>query len=254
MLKEAVPGFFNKTITIVPRLPKKITSPYWLFHAALKRHKIREVEQKSTFALWVKLPMEAKRIYAKQANQVRNLYIEMCARTGKPEDIQRVKAQMLVKVGRLKGRYTYKYHKNPADVTAKTPFQSFLKQTRIGLQDDMIDQRAGYDTYRTIKDLWGILSDEEKVPYEVSMKKDKFAFIENWEVWLRRRFCDSSKYTLPALPERPKTAYKYFFEYKTRQRREAKERGDDFDDKPDNEGRGYFAQVSHCWRSMKESE
>jgi hypothetical protein len=73
----------------------------------------------------MKLPLEAKRVYADCSVAIKEQYLSLTART--PEDIPRVKAQMLVKVGRLKGRWSYKYAKNPADVSAATPFQSFVK-------------------------------------------------------------------------------------------------------------------------------
>ena len=64
MLKEVTPDFFAKKLTVVERLPKKMTSPFWLFNRALINNGIKQVDQKTTFALWMKLPLEAKRIYA----------------------------------------------------------------------------------------------------------------------------------------------------------------------------------------------
>jgi hypothetical protein len=76
----------------------------------------------------------------------------------------------------------------------------------------MVDRRAGFETYRTIKDLWEMMDEGEKKDFEVLSHKNKWTFIEQWEVWLRRRFCESDKYKLRPLPNRPKTAYRYYFD------------------------------------------
>jgi hypothetical protein len=44
MLKEVTPDFFAKKLLVVERLPKKMTSPFWLFNRALINNGIKQVD------------------------------------------------------------------------------------------------------------------------------------------------------------------------------------------------------------------
>lgn len=90
------------------------------------------------------------------------------------------------------------------------------------MQDWTVNERADTNTFLTLKDIWQILSTEEK---EIVLKKqagsgrhDVWAYIQHWEQWLRRRYVEVKGYKLPELPKRPKNAFKFYFESRMRQR------------------------------------
>jgi hypothetical protein len=74
------------------------------------------------------------------------------------------KAGRIAKANRPKSARlrSYKHNKAPSDVASLSPFASFVRQVRVAINDDMDSDKPGYETYRALKDLWGLISDETK--------------------------------------------------------------------------------------------
>ena len=57
--------------------------------------------------------------------------------------------------------------------------------------------------------------------------RDKWKYLAHWEKWLRNRFCEGSSphNVIDKLPDRPKTAYRYFYEHQMQLLKEEKAEG-----------------------------
>jgi hypothetical protein len=126
------------------------------------------------------------------------------------------KAGRIAKANRPKSARmrSYKHNKAPSDVASLSPFASFQRQIRVAVNGEWESDRPGHETYRAIKDLWGLISDKTKKAFTEESVKTRWKYVEHWEAWLRRRFCtDKSRPLLPSLPRRPKAAFRYFSEH-----------------------------------------
>jgi hypothetical protein len=57
---------------------------------------------------------------------------------------------------------SYKHNKAPSDVASLSPFASFVRQVRVAVNDEFESEKPSYETYRALKDLWGMISPETK--------------------------------------------------------------------------------------------
>lgn len=120
----------------------------------------------------------------------------------------------------------FKKKKAPYDVSG-SPFNSFVKQVRVALGDEMNPEMFLHKQRNTLRDLWALIQAEGKDTVELFTKqsqKNSWKFVQAWEKWLRRRFCQQyATDVLPPLPERYKSAHTHFFQMYVQRRKEKKE-------------------------------
>jgi len=166
---------------------------------------------------------------------------------------------------------SYKHNKAPSDVASLSPFASFVRQVRVYINDEEYSDKPGYDTYRALKDLWGMISDQTKKVFSEQAVKSRWKYVEHWEAWLRRKFCTTKpKQLLPNLPVRPKAAFRYFSEHMSEIRRQRKAMDEEYQLSPipeigegvgilalvKNKKRkpGFFQNLSAEWKEMTDEK
>ena len=75
--------------------------------------------------------------------------------------------------------------------------------------------------------------------------RDRWKYLATWEKWLRNRFCyDKPNNIISKLPERPKSAYRFFYEHQMQMIRQEKEEGLEKGSKSYFSRGGYFGHMT----------
>ena len=203
------------------KLPKVLSTPFQIWLKVLARQGVT-VPRPHVFQMWTRLSREQKQGYIDAQRLAIDLYAEFCQ--GGPEAMKKIqckpgdtdylytKAGQVQKANRVRRSRcrSSRYQRSPADYSSMSHYQSFTKQMRVAICDELEGERPDYQTSRTLREIWQNLSEEDRGPFMAENCKDKWKYFAHWETWLRNRYCstDGKPFNLISkLPVRPKTAY-----------------------------------------------
>ena len=97
----------------------------------------------------------------------------------------------------------------------------------MAICDELEGEKADFQTGKTLKDIWQQLSEDQRKPFMDENFRDKWKYLAHWEKWLRNRYCKDTKphNVISKLPDRPRTAYRYFYEHQMQLMREERAEG-----------------------------
>lgn len=176
---------------------------------------------------WTRLKAAQKQGYHDAYNLAIQMYKEFC--TGGKKQLeemtclpssfayQQTKAGQIEKANRIRVSRcrSSKHQRSPADYASPSHFQSFIKQMRVAIGDELSGERPDFQTSRTLKDIWDKLSEEERQKFMENNSRNKWLYLAHWERWLRNRYCKGNlpHNVISRLPQRPKSAFKYFYDH-----------------------------------------
>jgi hypothetical protein len=98
-------------------------------------------------------------------------------------------------------------------------FHSFVAHIRVAMQDTLAYQdKPRPSVLHALRDLWQLFTDDELSDIlrrqNCQVSTNTMLHIQQWEQYLRRRFVERKGDLLPQVPEQPKTAFQYYYQYR----------------------------------------